>query len=163
MQSRHPQLAHLVVARGEARGALSQRELIEKMPLDRARAVLGTVHISSQDCFAFQLSGGSTGVPKIIPRFHGEYLAHGPAWSHQQKMDEHSVAVWSLPILHNAGMVYAIIPCILDGRTTVLLSRPDISLLLESIQRFRATHAASIGPIAAQLLNTRNRCGSSLR
>ncbi len=156
MQSRYPQLAHLVVARGEARGALSQRELIEKMPLDRARAVLGTVHISSQDCFAFQLSGGSTGVPKVIPRFHGEYLAHGPAWSHQQKMDEHSVAVWSLPILHNAGMVYAIIPCILDGRTTVLLSRPDISLLLESIQRFRATHAASIGPIAAQLLNTRN-------
>lgn len=154
MQASHPQIKHLIVARGDAHSALALNALIDSMSLSQARQVLSGITITSRDCFAFQLSGGSTGVPKIIPRFHGEYLAHGPAWSHRQGMDEHSIAIWSLPILHNAGMVYAIMPCILDGRTTVLLSRPDIPLLLENIQRFRATHAASIGPIAAQLLNS---------
>lgn len=154
MQAKLPQLKHLVVARAKGPGAFhDQAALIDGMPLDRARQVLDAVEIGSRDVFAFQLSGGSTGVPKIIPRFHGEYLVHAPHWTRQQGMDEHSIAIWALPILHNAGMIYAIMPCILQGRMVVLPSRVDIPLLLELIQRFRATHAASIGPIAAQLLN----------
>jgi non-ribosomal peptide synthetase component E (peptide arylation enzyme) len=42
---------------------------------------------------------------------------------------------------------------LLWGRSTVILGRSDIALLLESIEKFRVTHAASIGPIAAFLLN----------
>ena len=39
-----------------------------------ARARLAQVQLDAEDVLTFQLSGGSTGVPKIIPRFHGDYL-----------------------------------------------------------------------------------------
>lgn len=151
MQKKFPQLKRLIVARG--RGGVDFSQLIEETPLKGARDALSEVRLDSRDCALFQLSGGSTGVPKIIPRFHGEYLAGGPHWVGMQGMDEHSIAIWSLSLIHNAGMYYAYTPTMLWGRTTVLLGKTDIALLLEMIERYRATHAASIGPIAAFLLN----------
>ena len=151
MQKKFPQLKLLIVARGKERNDVSQ--LIEETSLETAREALSQVKLDSRDCAMFQLSGGSTGVPKIIPRFHGEYLAGGPHWVAMQGMDEHSVAIWSLPLIHNAGMYYAYTPTMLWGRTTIILGKPDIALLLQMIERYRVTHAASIGPIAAFLLN----------
>jgi pyochelin biosynthesis protein PchD len=151
MQKKFPQLGQLIVARGK--GGVDFSRLIEETSLREARAALSEVKLDSRDCAMFQLSGGSTGVPKIIPRFHGEYLAGGPHWVAMQGMDEQSVAIWSLPLIHNAGMYYAFTPTMLWGRTTILLGKTDIALLLEMIERYRVTHAASIGPIAAFLLN----------
>lgn len=150
MRAKFPQLERIIVARGAGD---ELRSLIDAVPLHEARKLLSAVKLDSQDCALFQLSGGSTGVPKIIPRFHGEYLAGGPDWVAMQGMDERSVAVWSLSLIHNAGMYYAYTPTVLWGRTTVIAGRPDITLLLQMIEKHRVTHAASIGPIAALLLN----------
>jgi non-ribosomal peptide synthetase component E (peptide arylation enzyme) len=154
MRKKFPALHRLIVARARSGGDfLDFHQLIEATPLAAARAALSQVKLDSRDCAMFQLSGGSTGVPKIIPRFHGEYLAGGPHWVQMQGMDQHSVAIWSLPLIHNAGMYYAYTPTMLWGRSTIILGKPDIALLLQMIERYRATHAASIGPIAAFLLN----------
>jgi non-ribosomal peptide synthetase component E (peptide arylation enzyme) len=154
MRAKFPALKRLIVARAKSGGDfLDFHQLIETTALAAARAALFGVKLDSRDCAMFQLSGGSTGVPKIIPRFHGEYLAGGPHWVAMQGMDEHSVAIWSLPLIHNAGMYYAFTPTILWGRTTILVGKTDVALLLGMIERYRATHAASIGPIAAFLLN----------
>jgi non-ribosomal peptide synthetase component E (peptide arylation enzyme) len=150
MQKKFPSLRKLIVARGTSSDLDA---LIEGTSLEKARGALGEVKLDSRDCALFQLSGGSTGVPKIIPRFHGEYLMGGVHWVQMQGMDEHSVAIWSLPLIHNAGMHYAFTPALWWGRTTVLLGKTDIALLLGMIERHGATHAASIGPIAAFLLN----------
>ena len=154
MRAKLPAIERLIVARATSGGDfLDLAQLVERTSLAQARAALDAVKLDSRDCAMFQLSGGSTGVPKIIPRFHGEYLAGGPHWVAMQGMDEHAVAIWSLPLIHNAGMYYAYTPTLLWGRSTVLLGKTDIALLLQMIERYRATHAASIGPIAAFLLN----------
>lgn len=147
MMQKVPGLRHLVVARGAA-GPFS----LEAPPLEEARRRLAEVKLGARDCFVFQLSGGSTGVPKIIPRFHGEYLAHCDAWNRMHGMDERSVAIWSLPIVHNAGQIFGYMAAIHWGRSTVLTARIDIAHILDMIARYRVTHAMSIGPIAPQLL-----------
>ncbi len=153
MQAKHPGLKHLVVARAKGPGAYVQMEsLIESVPLEAARKRLAEVEIGTEDCFIFQLSGGSTGVPKIIPRFHAEYLGHSAAWSKILRVDEHSIGLWSLPIIHNAGQIWAYMPTLLWGRTMVLMSRVDIPLMLELMARRRVTESFSIGPIAPQML-----------
>ena len=151
MRAKFPSLRRLIVARGK--GGLDFSQLIETTSLQAARAALQKVRLDSRDCAMFQLSGGSTGVPKIIPRFHGEYLLGGAHWVRMQGMDENSTGIWSLPLIHNAGMHYAFTPTLLWGRSTILVGKTDIALLLEMIERHRVTHAASIGPIAAFLLN----------
>jgi non-ribosomal peptide synthetase component E (peptide arylation enzyme) len=101
---------------------------------------------------SFQLSGGTTGVPKIIPRFHGEYLAYAEAFGASLGMTESDRYLWSLPLSHNAGMILVLVPCILTGATMVLLERFEPEPFLSLIARENVTLAGSIGPIAPRLL-----------
>jgi non-ribosomal peptide synthetase component E (peptide arylation enzyme) len=149
MQQKIPALRHLVVARGRDDDLA---RLVGSISLPEARRKLSEIKLGSEDCFVFQLSGGSTGVPKIIPRFHAEYLAHCDAWNRMHGMDERSVGIWSLPIVHNAGQIFGYMAAIHWGRSTVLTSRMDIAHILDMIARYRVTNAMSIGPIAPQLL-----------
>jgi len=153
MMRRHPKLRHLVVARGPGPPGAHQLEtLIDKTPLADARKRLSEVRLGSEDVLSFQLSGGTTGVPKIIPRFHAEYLGHCAGWMRQFGITSESKLIWPLPLLHNAGQLYALVPVILAGVTTVLMPKIDVRRMLELIERHRVTHGLSIGPIAPQLL-----------
>lgn len=153
MMQRQPTLEHLVVARGACDGGAHRLEaLIEGMPIERARRILEQVRIGSEDVLSFQLSGGTTGIPKIIPRFHAEYLGHSAGWMRCYGIRPESTLIWSLPLIHNAGQLYSLIPTAALGVTSVLMPKVDIRRMLELIEQHRVTHALSIGPIAPQLI-----------
>ncbi|QBR01348.1 AMP-binding protein [Paraburkholderia pallida] len=152
MMARHASLEHLVIVRGERAGAASLQALIDGTPLERARERLARESIGLADVLSFQLSGGTTGVPKIIPRFHAEYLGHSAGWMRRYRIDADSRLIWSLPLMHNAGQLYTLIPAALTGVTVVLMPRVDIPRMLDLIGEHRVTHALSIGPIAPQLM-----------
>jgi non-ribosomal peptide synthetase component E (peptide arylation enzyme) len=145
MMRRHPDIEHLLVSN-------RLENLIEAMPLEQAHRILGQVRIGSEDVLSFQLSGGTTGIPKIIPRFHAEYLGHSAGWMRCYGIGSEHTLIWSLPLIHNAGQLYSLIPTASTGMTSVLMPRVDIGRMLELIERHRVTHALSIGPIAPQLI-----------
>ena len=126
------------------RGTHSMSALLESVSWTMREPSLSDVRIGSEDVLSFQLSGGTTGVPKIIPRFHAEYLAHAEAWSRHVDAGEHAALIWSLPLLHNAAHLYALVPTISLGQTTVLMPKVDIVRMAELIQQHRVTHAVSI-------------------
>lgn len=152
MIERVPTLGYLIVTRGTAPGTGDIETLIATMPLEAARERLADIKVGSEDVLTFQLSGGTTGVPKIIPRFHAEYLGHSRAWMNRYRITSESRVIYPLPIVHNAGQLYALLPPLAHGVTTVLMPRPEVSRMLELIETHRVTHALSIGPIAPQLL-----------
>jgi salicylate---[aryl-carrier protein] ligase len=154
MMAHHPSLRHLVVARGGNTAVDATLEaLIAGTPIDYARKRLRSVQLGPRDVLSFQLSGGTTGVPKIIPRFHGEYLGHSIGWMRQYGITSDSRVIWSLPLLHNAGQLYALLPAVSAGVTTVLMPKVDVCRMFDLIERHRVTHALSIGPIAPQIMN----------
>jgi pyochelin biosynthesis protein PchD len=155
MLRQHSSLSLLVVARGGP-GGTSMDALIDSVTLEEAKARLAVIQPGCEDVLAFQLSGGTTGVPKIIPRFHAEYLGHSAAWMRTYNIDADSRLIWSLPLLHNAGQLYGMIPAALLGLTIVLMSKADVQRILELVEKHRITHALSIGPIAPQLLAYQN-------
>ena len=53
-------------------GELSLTELIER-PAPLPKSELAEIEIDPTDPCIFQLSGGTTGVPKLIPRTHNDY------------------------------------------------------------------------------------------
>ncbi|MFC5676007.1 AMP-binding protein [Aeromicrobium endophyticum] len=77
--------------------------------VDAAQAGLGP-----EDVAVYQLSGGTTGVPKVIPRLHGEYWNNGLAWATALSRTEESVTCHAAPLIHNAG-----ITCGLHGTHSV--------------------------------------------
>lgn len=150
MMAAHPHIEYLVTIRGGTAADIGA--LIQSQDLDVARARLAGIAIGPGDVLSFQLSGGTTGVPKIIPRFHGEYLGHSAGWMRCFGITGDSRLVWSLPLIHNAGQLYALIPVLLLGVSVVLLPRVDIRRMLELVELHRVTHALSIGPVAPQLI-----------
>ncbi|HET9548879.1 MAG TPA: AMP-binding protein, partial [Candidatus Binatia bacterium] len=54
-------------------GFLSLAEMIER-PSQRSVSDLKNIRIDPEDPAVFQLSGGTTGIPKLIPRTHNDYL-----------------------------------------------------------------------------------------
>ncbi|MGQ9367026.1 AMP-binding protein [Azospirillum sp. ST 5-10] len=152
MMERHPALAHLVVARGNAGPGAALDDLVAGTTPEAARRRLAGLPLGPEDVMVFQLSGGTTGLPKIIPRFHAEYLGHVRHLMGLYGMTADSRILWSLPILHNAAQVYALVPMILGGPTMVMMPRVDIVRMLELVEEQRVTHALSVGPIAPQLM-----------
>ena len=150
MMEAHPHIQHLVTVRGE--GGQDAAALIGSQALEAARQRLADIRPGPGDVLSFQLSGGTTGVPKIIPRFHGEYLGHSAGWMRCFGITGNSRLIWSLPLIHNAGQLYALIPALLLGVSVVLLPRVDIRRMLEMVEQHRVTHALSIGPVAPQLI-----------
>ena len=168
MASRHG-VQHLIVARGDRQrdGSFLQFEdLIGSLSPEQAQARLSGVAVDVADVLMFQLSGGTTNVPKIIPRFHGEFLGTARANAARSEMDRDLVALYAMPLIHTAGLIAMLYPCILLGGTCVLMSRMNAKAFFTLVERERVTHSMSIGPAASQMLEYRdihNHDLSSLR
>lgn len=61
--------------------------------------------IDPDDVAVFQLSGGTTGVPKVIPRLHAEYWYNARAYAQSWGWDSTCRVAFLGPIVHNAGIV----------------------------------------------------------
>ena len=144
----------IIVARGAAAsGTRGFEALIESVSFAQARARLAGVTVGTEDVLTFQLSGGTTGVPKIIPRFHAEYMGSARDWARRQRMDENVVQLYALPLIHNAGQIASLFPALVMGGTTVLMPRMDPRVFCEWVERERVTHSMNIGPALSQMLD----------
>ena len=149
----HATLRHLIVARGTVPlGAPALEDLISDSPRHGIGAAL-THPPTPQDVMIFQLSGGTTGAPKVIPRVHAEFLGYCNAWNRLVGSNEADVGLWALPLIHNAAMIYHLIPSILQARKLILMERFDVASFFRLIERERVTMTGSIGPVAAKILD----------
>jgi 2,3-dihydroxybenzoate-AMP ligase len=72
-----------------------------------ARLVVAEIQdgLDPDDVAVFQLSGGTTGVPKVIPRRHAEYWYNAAAYARHFGWTPDSRVGHLIPIIHNAGIV----------------------------------------------------------
>ena len=81
------------------------------------------------DVAVFQLSGGTTGVPKVIPRLHAEYWYNARAYAERLEWDATTRVVHMGPIMHNVAIVCAMHAVHSVGGTFVLGNR-DLDVML---------------------------------
>ncbi len=111
----------LIVARGEApAGTWGYHELLAAGRAAGEQQQASSVAIDPDGLVAFQLSGGTTGLPKIAPRRHREYVYNSRVWARAIELGADSVVLHPLPILHNAGTSAALQPAHLSGATCVV-------------------------------------------
>lgn len=140
-------MSHLLVSGGSTESpGRSIESLVAQLPSDPLQE-----EWNHCDVAALQLSGGSTGVPKVIPRYHGEYLAHTKAWCDHFGCVDGDVGIWALSMLHNAGMMFSLLRSVLYGATTVLMPKWDVARFFLLLERERVQHAFTIGPHAPSI------------
>ncbi|NHC45395.1 (2,3-dihydroxybenzoyl)adenylate synthase [Motilibacter aurantiacus] len=150
-----PTLRHVIVV-GDAPGDFTALEDVraEARPLPAP---------APSDVAFLQLSGGSTGVPKLIPRTHDDYLYSVRASAEICALDESSVYLAALPVAHNfplsspgaLGTLYA-------GGTVVLAPDPSPATALGLIERERVTITAVVPPLALVWLDSAPALGHDL-
>lgn len=106
----------------------------------------------------FQLSGGTTGTPKLIPRRHAEYLYNVRASSEVCGLDAHTVYLAALPMAHNFTLCCpGVIGTLLAGGRVVCTRRSDPDTCFALIGAERVTVTALVPPLAMLWLDAQAR------
>jgi 2,3-dihydroxybenzoate-AMP ligase len=143
----------VIVARGSAfDSAIAYTDLLRiGMSIDPAELPYRT--LDPDQVAVFQLSGGTTGLPKVAPRLHEEYAYNAYAWASRLGWGPGTVALYPLPIMHNAGISVALQPALLSGATLVLAPSASIDTLLDLIDATRPDTIPLVPPaLAVRLL-----------
>jgi non-ribosomal peptide synthetase component E (peptide arylation enzyme) len=157
MMKEYKNLTTLIVTRGDANpGEHDLADLATRYSRDLARASTRSADSLPGDVALFQLSGGSTGVPKIIPRMHMEYLGSSESWNVRHGLGGDDVSLWALPLIHNAGMLVMLIASLISRRKLVIQSKFEVDAFLRAIEKHRVTYTGSIGPIAPRIVECSN-------
>ncbi len=96
-----------------------EESLMKNIIHEELRPTVGTA--KPTDTAVLLVSGGTTGIPKLIPRTHADYLYDAQRFAQILKMDSHTVFLASIPVAHNFTFANpGVIGTALSGGKTVL-------------------------------------------
>ena len=151
-----PAMREIIVAGGRCgRGMTSLIDLAED-PIEQRRARSSLERLKPQPEFpaVFQLSGGSTGLPKVIPRTHNDYLYNSYLLAAESGFDADGIALIAIPMMHNFPLAGAVQPGLLNGGKIVLAQGTEPEMVCDLIAGERITWLCAVPAMVVNWLNT---------
>jgi 2,3-dihydroxybenzoate-AMP ligase len=129
------------------------RSLIGREPAG-GKADLKKIEIDPTDPCIFQLSGGTTGIPKLIPRTHNDYAYNSKTAAPVCGVTQDSVLLLALPIAHNLPLACpGIQGYFFQGGKVVLSPTTRPEEMLRLAQQHRVTHIKVVPALLIRLIN----------
>src|SRR3989442_10497194 len=127
------------------------RELIERPAKNMERL---KIRIDPTDPCVFQLSGGTTGIPKLIPRTHNDYAYNSKTAARVCGVTQDSVLLLALPIAHNLPLACpGIQGYFFQGGKVVLCASTRPEEMLSLVEKHRVTHIKVVPALLIRLIN----------
>jgi 2,3-dihydroxybenzoate-AMP ligase len=147
---------HVLVAGDEvAPGSIDLRALCgpgDDPKADRAR--LDAAPVAGRDVAVFLLSGGTTGLPKLIARTHDDYAYNARRSAEVAAVGSDAVYLVSLPAGHNFPLACpGILGALLAGGRVVTLPSPEPARAFATIAVEGVTHTAVVPAVAGRWLD----------
>ena len=139
---------------GEApEGFLSLKELVERQS-KRSQDDPKKVVIDPEDPAVFQLSGGTTGIPKLIPRTHNDYVYNARMAAAVTGVGPDKILLIVLPLAHNLPLACpGLHGYLLHGGKVVLANTTRSEDVFRLIERHRVTHIAVVPALLIRWIN----------
>ena len=120
------------------------------LALDSLYSNEAELHEEQGEDFAFfQLSGGTTGTPKLIPRTHSDYLYSVRASNDVCQFSDRTRYLCVLPAAHNFPLSSpGALGCLMAGGTVVLTPDASPQTAFSLIEKYQITVAALVPPLA---------------
>lgn len=148
-----PDLRHVLVA-GDPGGVGTDLSEVDADPMDLPAPDPSALAL-------LQLSGGSTGVPKLIPRTADDYLYSVRASVAACRLDADSVYLCVLPAAHNFALSSPGVLGVLEaGGRVVMCPRPDPATAFDLIAAEGVTITAVVPPLVPAWLDAAARGGA---
>jgi len=153
VQEQNPSLKIRIVLGEPKAGEHSLRDLINKpATLDPKR--LAEIKIDPMDPCIFQLSGGTTGIPKLIPRTNNDYAYNSKVAASVCEVNQDSVLLLVLPIAHNLPLACpGIQGFMFNGAKVVVHHNTRPAEMFALIQKHRVTHLKVVPALLIRLIN----------
>ena len=112
------------------------------------------IEIDPTDPCIFQLSGGTTGIPKLIPRTHNDYAFNSKTAAPVCAVTQDSVLLLALPIAHNLPLACpGIQGYFFQGGKVVLSPTTKPEELFTLMQKHKVTHLKVVPALLIRLIN----------
>jgi 2,3-dihydroxybenzoate-AMP ligase len=148
-----PAVRLAIVDGPESEGFLSLRALLDREPTVTA-ADLDAIVIDPDDPAVFQLSGGTTGIPKLIPRTHNDYAFNSRLAVSVCDVRDDDCLLNVLPIAHNLPLACPGLQGFwFAGARVVLHPSTRGSQVFPLIERHRVTHIHVVPALLITWLN----------
>ncbi len=141
---------------GSGDGRLSLADLHERGPSEHPAADLDRIlrEIDPCDPAAFQLSGGTTGIPKLIPRTHNDYAYNSQMAVSVCDVRDGDVLLDVLPIEHNLPLACPGLQGFLLSGASVRMSRSTRAAdVFAAIDQHRVTHIHVVPALLIRWIN----------
>jgi 2,3-dihydroxybenzoate-AMP ligase len=146
-------LKHAIILGHPPQGFRSLAELIAR-PAALLASRLSAIRIDPNDPAVFQLSGGTTGIPKLIPRTHNDYAYNSKAAASVCGIDQECVGLVVLPIAHNLPLACpGVQGFLLNGGKIVVSASTKPEDMCFLIQKHRVTHLKVVPALLIRVLN----------
>jgi len=146
-------LRHIFVAGPANTGQRSLEEIID--PTTGGRAI---ARPDPSDVALMLLSGGTTGLPKLIPRTHNDYICNAKLSGRIAGFNQDTVFLAVLPIAHNYTLASpGVLATLIYGGTVVIAPGTAADVIRPLIEREKVTHVAAAVPLIVNWLNDPNR------
>lgn len=146
IKDQHPYLKIFMAASGDApEGWLSVENLLaQEIEKEYPSDYLKDMAPVPEDICCMQLSGGTTGLPKGIPRTHNDYICQWRGYASMAGFTEESVGLVGLPVAHNAALITIVGPTVAMGGTIVLTKAARPKEQFELIEKYGVTYTTLI-------------------
>jgi len=146
IRPQRPHLKVLLSAGGHApQGWFAVEELVkEEVEKDHPKDYLDQFKPNPNDICTEQLSGGTTGVPKGIPRTHNDYICGWDYVGRANGCTDESVGLVAIPVAHNASMENICGPAIFRGGTIILCRSTQPEKNFQMVEKYKITHTLII-------------------
>jgi 2,3-dihydroxybenzoate-AMP ligase len=145
-----PGLRHRLCVGADADGFLRIKSAgLDEDPAE-ARSLVDSIqaNLDPESVAVFQLSGGTTGTPKVIPRLHAEYWNNALTNSTALGRTEASRIAHAMPIIHNAGVVHALFGAHSVGGCVVVVQFGPTEDCVDFLIQAGVTDMMIAGPMA---------------
>src|SRR5690606_16042607 len=121
-----------------------QRSLTRMLEDDAAPEAAALPQLDPSEVGLMLLSGGTTALPKLIPRTHNDYVLNAKASGRVARIDESTVLLAVLPLGHNYNLASpGILACFASGASVVLSPGHAAETVFPLIERHRVTLVAA--------------------
>jgi len=158
----HAGFDHAALAASVAAEAPGVRVILADA-LPTAEGEIGRRVSHPSDVAFLQLSGGSTGRPKLIPRTHADYLYSVRESATICRLTSRSVLLAALPAVHNFPMSSPGFLGVMHARGTLVLAPdPSPSTVFRMVAEHRVTIVPAVPPLLLSWLGSPLREGADL-
>jgi 2,3-dihydroxybenzoate-AMP ligase len=127
--------------------------LSREAPADAVSAITGRMP-EPTDVALMLLSGGTTALPKLIPRTHNDYVYNFQRSASVAGFDRNTVLLMVLPLAHNYNLGSpGMLGALAAGGSMVIAPKADAATVFSLVEKEQATTIPAAVPLVANWLN----------